>query len=254
MSFRQLFGTWGTRLGRTNWGTKVEGPDGKSVDTGVQPLAEELIALASSEEPIELVQPIQFVRNFDGPVFEVIDASEAPEVTAPLATARTVDQEPEEAEPLTEGSGNQSSEPEQSEPEPGSWFGTILETNSGTNAYRILRSDGEEVTAFPAMNVQENERLPAGLRVLVAKTQSEFGHVFFSQRVNPIPGVVVSGGPGVGPYEVALYRNGPTSGATDTVSVAQLQIHEEDAIPSSTAVMVTSHLDQFYTMQVPVWL
>jgi hypothetical protein len=68
-----------------------------------------------------------------------------------------------------------------------------------------------------------------------------------------IPGLVLGGGPGQGPYSVQLYPNNlSTAGAT--VSCTQLQIDPAETIPPGTWTMVSLMPDHTYTMQVPVWL
>lgn len=68
---------------------------------------------------------------------------------------------------------------------------------------------------------------------------------------NVFPGEVVSGSGNT--YLVDLYENGPSSPSTKTVTVTQLQIHEDSDVPAGTWVMVALNGSQ-YSMQVPVWV
>lgn len=66
-----------------------------------------------------------------------------------------------------------------------------------------------------------------------------------------VPGVVVSGGPGSGPYVVTIYPTG-LSGGTQNVNVTQLSIDSGETIPAGTWTVVTQVGSNYY-MQVPVW-
>lgn len=66
-----------------------------------------------------------------------------------------------------------------------------------------------------------------------------------------MPGQVVSGGPGSS-YLVNVYSNG-LAGGFITVSVTQLQIHEDATIPAGTWAIVVQAGGSYY-MQVPIWL
>lgn len=72
MSLGALFAAVAARLGRTTWGSKITGVDGVARDTGVNPLAQELIAMLSSDQPIEVREPIQFIKKHRGPLFDVV--------------------------------------------------------------------------------------------------------------------------------------------------------------------------------------
>jgi hypothetical protein len=79
MSLYQLLGKAAARLSRTKWGTKVPTPDG-SRDTAVDPLAQEILAALSDKSPIEVTEPIRFIKKHRGPLFEVaygLDDSES---------------------------------------------------------------------------------------------------------------------------------------------------------------------------------
>jgi len=67
-----------------------------------------------------------------------------------------------------------------------------------------------------------------------------------------VPGQVVSGGPG-DTYQVNIFENGVSAGATATVTVKQLQIDPAETIPAGTWAIV-SKSGSGYVMQVPVWL
>ena len=79
MSMHSLFGKAIARLGRTKWGTKVTTPDGER-DTAVDPLAQEVLAALSDKSPLEVTEPIRFIKKHRGPLFEVaygLDDSES---------------------------------------------------------------------------------------------------------------------------------------------------------------------------------
>jgi hypothetical protein len=67
------------------------------------------------------------------------------------------------------------------------------------------------------------------------------------------PGEVVSGGPGPGPYTVAVSLNGMDE-AAENKQVTQLQIHHDASIPPTTKVLVGKDKKGKYFMQVPVLL
>lgn len=84
MTIRNLFQNQLPRLQRQKWGKRIQGQD-----TGVNDFAEEILAILGAEEPIVLDAPIKITRNYDGPVFEVVDAagnSNAPAVPASPGT------------------------------------------------------------------------------------------------------------------------------------------------------------------------
>lgn len=70
MSLKALFGKAVARLGRQRWGAQIPTNDGPR-DTGVQQLAEELAALLGDAGPIELKEPLTFVKKHTGPLFNV---------------------------------------------------------------------------------------------------------------------------------------------------------------------------------------
>lgn len=70
MSLKALFGKAVARLGRTRWGAKIPTADGDR-DTGVQALAEEIATLLGDGSPIELKEPLTFVKKHSGPLFHV---------------------------------------------------------------------------------------------------------------------------------------------------------------------------------------
>ena len=79
MSLFSLFGKSISRLGRTKWGTKLKTEDGER-DTGVDPLAQEILAALSDKSPIEVHEPIRLIKKHRGPLFEVaygLDDSES---------------------------------------------------------------------------------------------------------------------------------------------------------------------------------
>lgn len=65
------------------------------------------------------------------------------------------------------------------------------------------------------------------------------------------PGKVISGSGQT--YQVTLYPSGPAGAAGQTVSVTQLDIASDAAIPEDTWTIVTQSGGSYY-MQVPVWL
>ncbi|MBA4019206.1 MAG: hypothetical protein C0483_18730 [Pirellula sp.] len=67
MSLNAIFGRVAARLGRTTWGSKISG-----IDTGVNPLAQEIAAMLTSNEPIEVRGPISFIKKHTGPLFRVV--------------------------------------------------------------------------------------------------------------------------------------------------------------------------------------
>ena len=70
MSLKALFGKAVARLGRQRWGAQIPTEDGPR-DTGVQQLAEELASLLGDAGPIELKEPLTFVKKHTGPLFNV---------------------------------------------------------------------------------------------------------------------------------------------------------------------------------------
>lgn len=72
MSLGAIFASAAARLGRTTWGSKITGADGVARDTGVNPLAQELMAMLGSDQPIEVREPIQFIKKHGGPLFSVV--------------------------------------------------------------------------------------------------------------------------------------------------------------------------------------
>ena len=70
MSLKAFFGKAIARLGRQRWGAQIPTSDGPR-DTGVQELAEELAAMFSDAGPIELKEPLTFVKKHTGPLFKV---------------------------------------------------------------------------------------------------------------------------------------------------------------------------------------
>ena len=70
MSLKALFGKAIARLGRQRWGAQIPTSDGPR-DTGVQALAEELASMFSDAGPIELKEPLTFVKKHTGPLFKV---------------------------------------------------------------------------------------------------------------------------------------------------------------------------------------
>lgn len=70
MSLKALFGKAIARLGRQRWGAQIPTDDGPR-DTGVQQLAEELASLLGDAGPIELKEPLTFVKKHTGPLFHV---------------------------------------------------------------------------------------------------------------------------------------------------------------------------------------
>lgn len=66
-----------------------------------------------------------------------------------------------------------------------------------------------------------------------------------------MPGQVVSGGPGTGPYQVKIFPNGLNFSSTQ-VPVTQLSIDSGTSVPAGTAVFVTQTQSGYY-MQAPVW-
>jgi len=70
MSLKAFFGKAIARLGRQRWGAQIPTQDGPR-DTGVQELAEELAAMFSDAAPIELKEPLTFVKKHTGPLFHV---------------------------------------------------------------------------------------------------------------------------------------------------------------------------------------
>lgn len=73
MSIRRLFqGAWPRLLSRY-WGSRIKDVDGNPKDTGVNPAMEELAAILSSEQPIELNAPITLINNTNGPAINIIN-------------------------------------------------------------------------------------------------------------------------------------------------------------------------------------
>jgi hypothetical protein len=76
MSLGAIFGRAIARLGRQKWGARIPGGDGRDHDSAVEPLAQELIALLSSNKPLVLDEPIRLVKKHQGPVFNVVYGNE----------------------------------------------------------------------------------------------------------------------------------------------------------------------------------
>ena len=109
MSMHSLFGKAIARLGRTKWGTKVKTPDGER-DTAVDPLAQEVLAALSDKSPLEVTEPIRFIKKHRGPLFEVaygLDDSES------LAKFTRGGQEVSQVTPSASGTTSESTRVEQ---------------------------------------------------------------------------------------------------------------------------------------------
>ena len=78
MSLRALFEGVLPRITRTVWGTKITDAARVPRDPGVNAAMAEMAPILASAEPIQLSEPIQVTRNFEGPVFEVFDGEGIP--------------------------------------------------------------------------------------------------------------------------------------------------------------------------------
>lgn len=83
MSYSALFQGLLARLKRRRWGVSIKpagdkpGDNKPAVDTGVQAFADEVVAALGSDAPIVLDKPIRIRRNYTGPVFLILDDTEA---------------------------------------------------------------------------------------------------------------------------------------------------------------------------------
>ena len=104
MSMHSLFGKAIARLGRTKWGTRVQTPSGDR-DTGVDPLAQEIMAALSSKEPIVVDGPIEIIKKHRGPLFNVRYGMDD---SAPLANFTRDGQTVSQVTPSTDGTSSES--------------------------------------------------------------------------------------------------------------------------------------------------
>ena len=68
-----------------------------------------------------------------------------------------------------------------------------------------------------------------------------------------VPCQILSGGPGAGPYQAAVYPGG-LSKSSQTVAITQLSIAAGDTIPAGTWTLASLQADGQWVMEVPVWL
>lgn len=99
MSLGAIFAAAAARLGRTTWGSKITGADGVAKDTGVNQFAQELMALLGSNEPIEVREPIRFVKKHSGPLFNVVYGQDD---SSPLARFYRDNEEVSQVAPTTQ--------------------------------------------------------------------------------------------------------------------------------------------------------
>lgn len=100
MSLGAIFAAAAARLGRTTWGSKITGNDGVARDTGVNQFAQELMAMFGSDQPIEVREPIRFVKKHGGPLFSVVYGQDD---ASPLAQFYRDNEEVSEVAPTAQG-------------------------------------------------------------------------------------------------------------------------------------------------------
>jgi len=99
---RALFGRLTARLGRTTWGAKIN-----DQDTGVNPLAQEISAMLSSDAPLEVTEPIRFIKKHSGPLFNIVYGGSD---SAPLAQFSRDGQEISQVQPTAQGETGETTE------------------------------------------------------------------------------------------------------------------------------------------------